>query len=100
MRVVLADVERDPLDRAAEALAAEHGVESVLAVPTDVRDDHAVDALAGAAFERFGAVNVLCNNAASGSAGTAGPSPPTAGAGSSTSTCWPWRTASGRSCPA
>ena len=69
MRVVLADVERDPLDRAAEALAAEHGVESVLAVPTDVRDDHAVDALADAAFERFGTVHVLCNNAGVGVGG-------------------------------
>jgi NAD(P)-dependent dehydrogenase (short-subunit alcohol dehydrogenase family) len=69
MRVVLADVERDALDAAAEALAAQHGADDVLAVPTDVRDERAVDALADAAFERFGAVHVLCNNAGVGVGG-------------------------------
>jgi NAD(P)-dependent dehydrogenase (short-subunit alcohol dehydrogenase family) len=69
MQVVLADVERDALDAAAETLAAQHGADSVLAVPTDVRDDRAVDALADAAFERFGAVHVLCNNAGVGVGG-------------------------------
>jgi NAD(P)-dependent dehydrogenase (short-subunit alcohol dehydrogenase family) len=69
MRVVLADVERDALDGAAEALAAQHGADDVLAVPTDVRDDRAVDALADAAFARFGAVHVLCNNAGVGVGG-------------------------------
>lgn len=69
MRVVLADVERDELDTAAEALAAQHGADGVLAVPTDVRDEQAVDALADTAFERFGAVHVLCNNAGVGVGG-------------------------------
>jgi NAD(P)-dependent dehydrogenase (short-subunit alcohol dehydrogenase family) len=69
MRVVLADVEREPLDRAAEALAAEHGAGNVLAVPTDVRDDGAVDALAAATFDRFGTAHLLCNNAGVGVGG-------------------------------
>ena len=61
MRLVLADV--DPV--ALEGTVAEHqaaGTE-VLGVPTDVSDAGAVDALAGAARERFGTVHVVCNNA-------------------------------------
>jgi NAD(P)-dependent dehydrogenase (short-subunit alcohol dehydrogenase family) len=69
MSVVLADIERDQLDAAAEALAGEHGAGSVLAVPTDVRDEKAVDALAAATFERFGTAHVLCNNAGVGVGG-------------------------------
>jgi len=69
MRVVLADVEHEPLERAAEALAAEHGAGNVLAVPTDVRDEGAVDALAAATFERFGTAHLLCNNAGVGVGG-------------------------------
>jgi NAD(P)-dependent dehydrogenase (short-subunit alcohol dehydrogenase family) len=69
MRVVLADVEHGPLERAAEALAAEHGARNVLAVPTDVRDDGAVDALAAATFDRFGTAHLLCNNAGVGVGG-------------------------------
>jgi NAD(P)-dependent dehydrogenase (short-subunit alcohol dehydrogenase family) len=71
MRVVLADVERAALDRAAESLAGEFGADNVLAVPTDVRDEQAVDALAAATFERFGAAHVLCNNAGVGVGGLA-----------------------------
>ena len=61
MRVVLADVEAAPLAAAAEALAAS-GVE-ILAQRCDVSDQAAVDALAGATLERFGAVHLLFNNA-------------------------------------
>lgn len=61
MRVVLADVEPGPLDEAARE-AGEAGGEC-LAVPTDVASLAAVQALADAAYERFGAVHVLCNNA-------------------------------------
>ena len=50
---------------------ADIGADGVLAVPTDVRDDGAVDALAAAAFERFGAAHVLCNNAGVGVGGLA-----------------------------
>lgn len=71
MRVVLADVERDALDGAAAKLAAEHGADTVLAVPTDVRDEAAVDALAAATFERFGTAHIVCNNAGVGVGGLA-----------------------------
>src|SRR4051812_11561409 len=59
--VVLADVDEAALARAADSISA-LGVQT-LAVPTDVSDHAAVDALAAAAVERFGAVHVLCNNA-------------------------------------
>jgi NAD(P)-dependent dehydrogenase (short-subunit alcohol dehydrogenase family) len=71
MRVVLADVERAALDRAAESLAGEFGADHVLAVPTDVREERAVEELAAATFERFGAAHVLCNNAGVGVGGLA-----------------------------
>lgn len=71
MRVVLADVERGALDAAAAAVADEIGADDVLAVPTDVRDEHAIDALAAATFERFGTAHVVCNNAGVGVGGLA-----------------------------
>lgn len=61
MAVVLADVEEAALEKAAAELA-EAGTDT-LAVPTDVSDAAAVAALADAAYDRFGAVHVLCNNA-------------------------------------
>jgi NAD(P)-dependent dehydrogenase (short-subunit alcohol dehydrogenase family) len=61
LSVVLADVQRDALDAAA-ARIADHGV-ATLAVPTDVSDAAAVQALAGATLERFGRVDLVCNNA-------------------------------------
>ena len=61
MHVVLADIEAGALDAAAERIAA-HGVET-LAVVTDVSLEPAVQALAAAAVERFGAVHLVCNNA-------------------------------------
>jgi NAD(P)-dependent dehydrogenase (short-subunit alcohol dehydrogenase family) len=61
MRVVLADVEQDPLDAASRDLAAS-GAE-VLAVRTDVSKHEEIDALAQETIDRFGAVHVLCNNA-------------------------------------
>ena len=61
MRVVLADVERDALEAAAASLR-DTGAE-LLAVETDVSSAQSVDALAERAFEAFGAVHVLCNNA-------------------------------------
>ncbi len=62
-RVVLADVEVDALDAAAAALAETHGDDRVLAVPTDVRSADALEDLADATYERFGAAHVVCNNA-------------------------------------
>ena len=59
--IVLADVEQDALQVAEQNIAA-LGVQT-LAVRTDVSDEAAVQALAAAAVERFGAVHVVCNNA-------------------------------------
>ena len=67
MHVVAADVDRSGLEETVASLAA--GVDA-LAVPTDVADAVAVEALAEAAYGRFGAVHVVCNNAGVHSAGT------------------------------
>lgn len=61
LNVVLADVEEGALAGAADRMGA-LGVDT-LAVPTDVSDNQAVQALADAAVERFGSVHVVCNNA-------------------------------------
>jgi NAD(P)-dependent dehydrogenase (short-subunit alcohol dehydrogenase family) len=61
MRLVLADVEEDAL-AAAEAAIAGQGAD-VVAVPTDVTSEAAVNDLADAAFSGFGNVHVLFNNA-------------------------------------
>ena len=61
MRVVLADVSAARLREAADELTA-RGVECMTEL-VDVRDADAVDALADATVERFGGVNVICNNA-------------------------------------
>lgn len=62
MAVVLADIEEPALEKAAVELSEAGGAE-ILAVPTDVSDPAAVRSLADTAYERFGAVHVLCNNA-------------------------------------
>ena len=71
----------------------------MLAVPTDVRHDDEVEALAAAAFERFGTAHLLCNNAGIGTGGLAWMVP---------ADRWRWivevnllsvATASGPSCP-
>jgi NAD(P)-dependent dehydrogenase (short-subunit alcohol dehydrogenase family) len=59
--VVLADIE-EPALQAAEQKVAGLGAKT-LAVPTDVSDEAAVNALAAAAVDRFGTVHVVCNNA-------------------------------------
>ena len=56
MHLVLSDAEQAPLDAAAAELGA-------LGVRIDVRDPDALDALAAATLERFGAVHLLCANA-------------------------------------
>ncbi|MEE8549684.1 MAG: SDR family NAD(P)-dependent oxidoreductase [Gemmatimonadota bacterium] len=61
MKVVLADVEPDPLSRAEEEL--ERAGFDVLAVSTDVADHRSVEELAAKTLERFGKVHLLCNNA-------------------------------------
>lgn len=65
LKVVLADIEEAALDKAADELTSE-GAE-LLARVVDVSDRDSVLALADAAYETFGAVHVLCNNAGVGS---------------------------------
>ncbi|MFJ6698433.1 SDR family NAD(P)-dependent oxidoreductase [Streptomyces sp. NPDC091272] len=65
LKVVLADVEEGALDKAAAALR-EGGAE-VLARVVDVSERDSVQELARAAYDTFGAVHVLCNNAGVGS---------------------------------
>lgn len=60
-RVVLADIDAERLAPTAADLQAT-GI-AVTAVPTDVRDHHQVQALAAAAVDTFGGVDILCNNA-------------------------------------
>src|SRR5512146_3231442 len=60
MRLVLADVDRAALDAAARTLGS--GVECATAV-TDVMRRDSVEALAALAYERYGAVHLLFNNA-------------------------------------
>jgi len=61
LNIVLADVQADALEKAADDVAA-LGLET-LAVPTDVTVEADVQALAATTLERFGAVHVVCNNA-------------------------------------
>ena len=70
MKLVLADVLGGELAATASAAKAA-GSPDTIAVPTDVGDRAAVEALAAAAFERFGGVDVLMNNAAVGEGGGA-----------------------------
>ncbi len=65
LKVVLADVEESALRKAADELAAD-GAE-LFAHVVDVGDRDAVFALADAAYDAFGAVHVVCNNAGVGS---------------------------------
>lgn len=61
MRVAIADIDEEGL-RSLEQELADAGSE-VLAQPLNVADKPAVDAFADAVFTRFGAVDLLCNNA-------------------------------------
>ena len=67
MKLVLADVQQDGLERAAAELVAA-GAE-VLTTHCDVRSAAAVQALADATMARFGAVHLLFNNAGVGAGG-------------------------------
>jgi NAD(P)-dependent dehydrogenase (short-subunit alcohol dehydrogenase family) len=61
MRLVLADIESEPLGAAEAAIKAKDA--DVLAVRTDVASQDAVTRLADAAFSTFGNVHVVFNNA-------------------------------------
>jgi NAD(P)-dependent dehydrogenase (short-subunit alcohol dehydrogenase family) len=65
MDVVLGDVDENGLTSACERIRA-HGVDAA-AVLTDVSDETSLGELADTAYDRFGAVHVLCNNAGVGS---------------------------------
>ena len=67
MSIVMADIEAVPLAAAAARVSA-LGVD-VLTQCVDVSDADAVEAMAVASFDRFGAVHVLCNNAGVGGGG-------------------------------
>jgi NAD(P)-dependent dehydrogenase (short-subunit alcohol dehydrogenase family) len=67
MKLVLADIEQVPLDAAVDDLTRQ-GAE-VVGVRTDVASEADMDALGAAAFEAFGTVNVVCNNAGVASGG-------------------------------
>ncbi len=58
MRLVMADVDPARLEEAAAGVG-----DDAIGVPTDAASWDSVRALADAAFEKFGAVHVLCNNA-------------------------------------
>src|SRR4051794_19104047 len=80
MKLVLADIEGAALDKTvAEFPAAGHHATGVV---TDVTDVESVRHLADAAYARFGAVNVLCNNA--------GVGPPSAKVWETTANDWRW----------
>src|SRR5262249_522233 len=59
--VVLGDIETKPLGDAV-AEVEERGAKA-LGVPTDVTDSEQMQALAAATLDRFGRVDVICNNA-------------------------------------
>ena len=80
MKVVIADVEADALERAAAELrGAGH---DVIGVVTDVTDPASVEHLADEAYAAYGAVHVLCNNA--------GVGPPSAKVWETTPNDWRW----------
>lgn len=61
MKLVLADIETAALQRALAQLQAQDA--QAIAVTVDVADAASVERLADAAYARFGAVHLLCNNA-------------------------------------
>lgn len=67
MKIVLADIETSALE-AAERSLKDKGA-PVLSVRTDVSKAEDVERLAASAYDRFGAVHILCNNAGVGGGG-------------------------------
>jgi NAD(P)-dependent dehydrogenase (short-subunit alcohol dehydrogenase family) len=70
MSLVIADIEQGPMDEVVAELAG-RGTDAI-GVRTDVSKLDQVEALAAAAIDRFGAVQVLCNNAGVGVADPVG----------------------------
>ncbi|MFP6584208.1 MAG: SDR family NAD(P)-dependent oxidoreductase, partial [Candidatus Hydrogenedentota bacterium] len=67
MRIVLADIEKEVLDKAAGEMKAEGA--DVVAVLCDVSKKEDVERLAKEAVAAFGTVHILCNNAGVGMTG-------------------------------
>ena len=67
MKVVLSDIEPVALEAAEKSLKSKGA--PVLAVQCDVSKPEDIEALANQAYEKFGAVHVLCNNAGVGVGG-------------------------------
>ena len=67
MKIVLADIDEEALKKVAQELG-EIGAE-VMTLVIDVSDHEQVAHLADVSYERFGCVNILCNNAGVGSGG-------------------------------
>lgn len=61
MKIVLADIEAQALDRAVSSLR-DRGAD-VLGVPTDVSKPEEIEALATQALRKYAAVHLVCNNA-------------------------------------
>jgi short-subunit dehydrogenase len=68
MKIVLADIDKENLDKVANELEKEFNTE-VMTQITDVSDPEQVADLAEVSYERFGSVNILCNNAGVGGGG-------------------------------
>ena len=95
--VVLADLDGDEAEAVAAGIRASGG--EAEAVEVNVADAAAVDDLAASTVERFGRVDVLCNNAGVSTFNLIGTRPLMTGAGSSTSTSGAWSTGCRASCP-
>ncbi len=67
MKIVLADIDKESIEKVAKELE-EIGAE-VMTQITDVSDPKQVAQLADSSYERFGSVNILCNNAGVGGSG-------------------------------
>ncbi|WP_024793971.1 SDR family NAD(P)-dependent oxidoreductase [Tomitella biformata] len=61
MNVVLADIDSSRVEAVAEELSS--GGTRTLAMCTDVSDPHSVEVLAASAYEQFGSIRLLVNNA-------------------------------------
>jgi len=69
MKIVIADINERSLKRASRKLD-KIGAD-MLAINLDVSDPKQVERLANTAFEKYGKVNILCNNAGTGGSGPA-----------------------------
>jgi NAD(P)-dependent dehydrogenase (short-subunit alcohol dehydrogenase family) len=63
MNVAMTDIDPDALVEAAATVSAGSPSVEVMTCTCDVSDQNAVDALADSVFDRWGQVDVLCNNA-------------------------------------